>query len=114
MNKKSFVIAIALSCLIIFSSSMAVAAKKPSGEPTLTLLVTGLEGGSGSTIGPGGALYVTEGAAGRISRVDPKTGEITTFASGLPMMNPDHRPRWGDGRRVHRRDRVRTGHPRRP
>jgi sugar lactone lactonase YvrE len=46
--------------------------------------VTGLEGGSGSTIGPGGALYVTEGAAGRISRVDPKTGDVTTFASGLP------------------------------
>ena len=44
----------------------------------------GREGASGSTIGPDGALYVTEGAAGRISRVDPNTGEITTFASGLP------------------------------
>ena len=43
--------------------------------PNATLLVTGLEGGSGSTVGPGGALYVTEGAAGRISRVDPKTGD---------------------------------------
>jgi hypothetical protein len=29
-------------------------------------------------------LYVTEGAVGRISRVDPKTGQVTTFASGLP------------------------------
>jgi sugar lactone lactonase YvrE len=47
-------------------------------------LVTGLEGASGSTVGPGGALYVTEGLAGRISRVDPKTGEVTTFAEGLP------------------------------
>jgi sugar lactone lactonase YvrE len=52
--------------------------------PDATLFVTGLEGASGSTIGPGGALYVTEGATGTISRVDPKTGEITTFASGLP------------------------------
>ena len=52
--------------------------------PQATLLVDGLAGGSGSTVGPGGALYVTEGAAGRISRVDPGTGEITTFASGLP------------------------------
>jgi hypothetical protein len=43
-----------------------------------------VEGAKGSTIGPDGALYVTEGAAGRISRVDPQTGEITTFASGLP------------------------------
>ena len=51
---------------------------------TPQLLVSGLEGASGSTIGPGGALYVTEGAAGRISRVDPNTGEVTTFASGLP------------------------------
>jgi hypothetical protein len=49
-----------------------------------TELLTGLEGGSGSTPGPGGALYVTESAAGRISRVDPETGDITTFASGLP------------------------------
>jgi sugar lactone lactonase YvrE len=47
-------------------------------------LVTGLEGASGSTVGPDKALYVTEGAAGRISRVDPVTGEVTTFASGLP------------------------------
>ncbi len=51
---------------------------------TPQLLVSGLEGASGSTIGPGGALYVTEGAAGRISRVDPGTGDVTTFASGLP------------------------------
>lgn len=48
------------------------------------LLVTGLEGASGSTIGPGRQLYVTEGAAGRVSRVDPETGAVTTFASGLP------------------------------
>jgi sugar lactone lactonase YvrE len=49
-----------------------------------TRLVTGLEGASGSTVGPDGALYVTEGAVGRISRVDPETGQVTTFASGLP------------------------------
>ena len=49
-----------------------------------TRLVTGLEGASGSTVGPDGALYVTEGAAGRVSRVDPHTGQVTTFASGLP------------------------------
>ena len=48
------------------------------------LLVTGLQGASGSTIGPGGALYVTEGAVGKIIRVDPSTGNTTTFASGLP------------------------------
>ena len=84
MNRKSFVISLALSWVIILGSSKADAGKMPSGGPKATLLVTGLEGATGSTIGPGGALYVTEGAAGRISRVDPQTGEITTFASGLP------------------------------
>jgi hypothetical protein len=49
------------------------------------LLVSGLQGGQGSTVGPDGALYVTEAAAGRISRVDPDTGAVTTFASGLPL-----------------------------
>lgn len=48
------------------------------------LLAAGLEGASGSTIGPGGDLFVTEGAAGRISRVDRRSGAVTTFASGLP------------------------------
>ncbi len=48
------------------------------------LLVSGLEGAVGSTVGPDGALYVAEGVAGRISRVDPRTGRRTTFASGLP------------------------------
>src|SRR5215218_9682298 len=62
----------------------AANAAPPAPPPTATQLLAGLEGGSGSTVGPGGALYVTESAAGRISRVDPKTGEVTTFASGLP------------------------------
>jgi sugar lactone lactonase YvrE len=48
-------------------------------------LVTGLQGASGSTVGPDEALYVTEGAVGEISRVDPVTGHVTTFASGLPV-----------------------------
>jgi hypothetical protein len=38
----------------------------------------------GSAIGPDGALYVAQGAPGRISRVDPQSGEISTFARGLP------------------------------
>ena len=48
------------------------------------VLATGLQGAAGSTIGPGGQLFVTEGAVGRISRIDLQTGEVTTFASGLP------------------------------
>jgi hypothetical protein len=45
--------------------------------------------GSGSTIGPDGALYVTDGPAGRVLRVDPKTGAVTPFATGLPPAIPE-------------------------
>ena len=85
MNKKNLVICLASVCVIILCIAKADARKIPFGEPTAELLVMGLEGGSGSTIGPRGALYVTEAHAGRISRVDPQTGEVTTFASGLPV-----------------------------
>jgi hypothetical protein len=44
-----------------------------------------LEGPLGSTVGPDGVLYVAEGTTGSISRIDPKTGLVTTFASGLPQ-----------------------------
>ena len=84
MNRKSAVIGLALGCVIVLSSGKAQAETISPEAPTATLLVTGLESNSGSTIGPGGALYVTAGAAGRVLRVDPKTGEVSTFASGLP------------------------------
>ena len=80
-SKRKLVFAVAAVLATIAPS--VVSAQVPLAGPS-TLLVTGLEGGSGSTIGPGGALYVTEGLAGRISRVDPKTGTVSTFASGLP------------------------------
>jgi sugar lactone lactonase YvrE len=51
-------------------------------------LAEGLAGASGSTIGPGGDLFVTEGAAGRITSIDPETGEKTTFMTGLPTSIP--------------------------
>ena len=73
-----------VAAVIAMITSVHSERRAPSPAPTTTQLLTGLEGGSGSTVGPGGALYVTESAAGRISRVDPRTGEITTFASGLP------------------------------
>jgi hypothetical protein len=59
-------------------------AQPPFGSTSVSLFVSGLAGGSGSTVGPGGALFVPEPVAGRISRVDPRTGEVTTYASGLP------------------------------
>ena len=76
------------AALIAMITPSAASGRRPCQGPTATLLVTGLDTGlesaKGSTVGPDGALYVTEGAAGRIPRVDPQTGEVTTFASGLP------------------------------
>ena len=77
--------------VLVFSTVLAammtptVATAHPrSSEPVVTRLATGLQGSTGSTVGPDGALYVTEATAGRVTRIDPKTGATTTFASGLP------------------------------
>ena len=78
------IVLVLTAAVIAMITPSVVSASSPCGGPTATRLVTGLEGAMGSTIGPDGALYVTEGAAGRISRVDPETGEKTAFASGLP------------------------------
>jgi hypothetical protein len=78
------IVLLSAAALIAIITPSAASARPPCGGPTATRLVTGLQGAMGSTIGPDGALYVTEGAIGTISRVDPKTGEKTTFASGLP------------------------------
>jgi hypothetical protein len=39
---------------------------------------------TGSTIGPDGALYVTDGSAGSVLRIDRRSGRVTTYATGLP------------------------------
>ena len=41
--------------------------------------------GSGSTVGPHGALYVAQPASGEIWRIDRKSGNETLYASGLPQ-----------------------------
>ena len=39
---------------------------------------------TGSTIGPDGALYVTDGSSGSVLRIDRRSGRVTTYATGLP------------------------------
>lgn len=79
------ILMIMLPALVIAARApVAQCAAPPSSNPIASVLATGLQGPLGSTVGPDGALYVAEGAAGRISRIDPRTGHITTFASGLP------------------------------
>jgi len=51
-------------------------------------LVQSLGVSLGSATGPGGDLFVPDGNTGTIYRIDPKTGDQTTFASGLPQLVP--------------------------
>jgi hypothetical protein len=73
-----------LAALVALLTPSFAGATPPSAGPSTSLLVSGLQGSFGSTVGPGGDLYVAEGVARRVSRVDPETGEVTTYASGLP------------------------------
>jgi hypothetical protein len=75
------VAALLLPALIVPSVASATPTKQ---QPTVSVLASGLEGTAGSTIGPDGALYVPEGATGEITRIDLRTGQTSTFASGLP------------------------------
>lgn len=64
-----------------------VQAQAPSRTaPVVTVLNdTALSGfGSGSAIGPDGALYVTNGSKGTLVRVDPATGSAKVVGRGLP------------------------------
>jgi hypothetical protein len=54
----------------------------------VTLLASNLGLSFGSTVGPDNALYVAA-LEGNIFRVDPRTGRVSTFASGLPTALPD-------------------------
>ena len=61
---------------------------KPDLHSLQTQLVKDRGVSLGSTTGPGGDVFVPDGEAGAIFRIDPKTGDYTTFASGLPKLIP--------------------------
>lgn len=78
---------IAVVALALAASTTTPAAQTASGSrgPVVTPLATFGSGlASGSTIGPDGALYVTDPNAGSVLRVDRRTGIVSTFADGLP------------------------------
>jgi len=85
-TKRKLFLATMLTALIVPSLAMSsiASASPPRGIPAPQVLASGLEGASGATIGPDGALYVAEGKVGKITRIDTRTGETSTFASGLP------------------------------
>ncbi len=84
----------ALAITLVLPSSGAWAGKPGDSAPIVTVLNnTALGGsGSGSTIGPDGALYVTNNTDGTLVRIDPRNGSQTVVGSGLP-----HRVIWTGG-----------------
>ena len=89
----SSLLALAVTVTVaILAPGVPTAATGQSGKPRVTELATFVDGpcaddicGSGSTVGPDGALYVTDSTAGRIQRIHPKRGTVTTYADGLPL-----------------------------
>jgi sugar lactone lactonase YvrE len=85
--------AVVVIAAVMIALPSAAAGKRHPHAPTVTELATfaapGCTGtcGSGSTIGPDGALYVTDGKGGRVLRVDTRSGAVTTFVTGLPLLN---------------------------
>ncbi|MCR2764131.1 ScyD/ScyE family protein [Microbacterium sp. zg.B48] len=80
----------ALAVSMLFAPTVASATtqsdeERTGGGPVVSLIASGMQGTIGSTIGPDGALYVAEGKAGQITRVDVRTGEKTAYATGLPI-----------------------------
>jgi hypothetical protein len=95
MNSPQQQLRIKVCFVLILAALMTAGSIRPAdcappsfGPPSVSVLASGLQGTLGSTVGPDGALYVVEGELGRISRVDPRTGQISTFASGLPQTIP--------------------------
>jgi hypothetical protein len=83
LQRKLLLVVAALVAMIVPIAASGAPPAGESGDPELVATLPG-GAGSGSTVGPGGALYVTQPAAGEIWRIDPASGERTLYASGLP------------------------------
>ena len=85
--KRALLASVSAFGLVAISVATPVAAR--SRAPEATLLASFGARGSGSTIGPDGALYVTAPAEGTVLRIDRRTGDVTEYASGLPPILAD-------------------------
>lgn len=88
-RRASMMAMVVVAAVLIALPSAAAANRGPRVTELVTFAAPGCTGtcGSGSTIGPDGALYVTDGKAGRVLRVDTRSGAVTTFVAGLPLLN---------------------------
>ena len=91
MGLRRALIVMLTTAVVAAGIASTASAKQPVVRELATFAAPGCAGGcgSGSTIGPDNALYVTDGPRGRVLRVDPRTGAVTTFASGLPRAIPE-------------------------
>ena len=91
MGLRRALIVMVTTAMVVAGIASTASAKQPVVRELATFAAPGCAGGcgSGSTIGPDNALYVTDGPGGRVLRVDPSTGAVTTFASGLPRAIPE-------------------------
>ena len=92
-SRRALTLLVAVAALVVAIPATAGATKPPRGPVVSELASFAAPGcvggcGSGSTVGPDRALYVTDGPRGRVLRVDPRTGAVTTFARGLPAAIP--------------------------
>ena len=91
-------LAVTLAIALFTPDVSAAAGRVPStsagqsGTPKVAKLASFVNGpcaddicGSGSTVGPDGALYVTDSTDGRIRRIHPRSGNVKTYADGLPL-----------------------------
>jgi hypothetical protein len=92
--RRNLAATLTLTALVAMTGGMAAEAH-PRERTKVTELATFVDGpcaddicSTGSTVGPDGQLYVTDSTAGRIQRVDPRRGTVTTFADGLPPAIP--------------------------
>jgi hypothetical protein len=88
MRRRTVTSSVIIAAVSAVSAASVYVAGPAAATTTTTsrvhLLASGLDGALGSTIGPDGALYVVEGVAGKITRINRHTGARRTIVDALP------------------------------
>ena len=86
MRRPLIALATALATTLVLPGTHVQARPSAERAPAVTVLNASALGGlgSGSAIGPDGALYVTNGNKGTLLRINPRTGAAKVVGRGLP------------------------------